>query len=381
MGRVLASAAAGVALVAVIALVAMSFRGDAPGADEARLDVDGSATVTGVDGSEETVTDSATLSFGDVVSVQSGTATLEFAAGQQYELRAASGESVDSELVVETPPTLLAGDALVAGGFPAAIRYDTTIVSAQGALKVRAGVPEAAAYSGRATISGAGRLDEVVGLRQVVLTASATPEPFAYDGTDPWDRRFLGEAIAFGQRLEALARGYTSDLQPATAQSVSFFESVLPALDAEREFNADLLDDRPAGETLVGAAIVIQGREGTFRERWDEVFAFRDAGAAWGLVALDQGVSSAPVLEAIELAIDGSPLSDDPPPATTTTRPAPSSPTTAPQTPTTPPPTTPPPDGPPPDGPPPDDDDGVLTPVVTPVEEILTDVLEALGLG
>lgn len=364
-----------VAVLVALGLVAASCGGDdGPDMDEARLRVDGRATVTGADGATEIVTDDTTLVFGDTVVIEEGTATMELAAGQHYELRAGD---VDSEVLVGSPPTLLAGAALVSDGFPAAITFETTTLSAQGALKVLAGVPSAASYAGRTRISGAGDLAEVLGLRQVVLTPSAAPEPLVYDPSDPWDRRFLGEAIAFGQRLEALARGFTGDLQPGGGRSVSFFESVIPALADEREFSADLLGDRPPGETLVGASIAVQGRSGTFRERWEEIFAFRDAGAAWGLVALDQGVSSAPVLETIELAIADAPLSADPTTTTspTTTRRPPSSPTrpgddpgvtttTGTTTTTT---TTP--------------QQGILEPALQPVDQILQDVLDALGLG
>ena len=364
------------AVVLVVALVAAACNGDdGPAVDQARLEVDGQAIVTAADGTTETVTDDATLVFGDTVVVDEGTATLEFAAGQVYELRAGD---LDSEVLIGSPPTLLAGDALLAEGFPVAMKYDTTTLTAQGAAKLQSGVPSAAAYAGRARISGTGDLEELVGLRQVVLTSSATPEPLVYDANDLWDRRFLGEAIAFGRRLEALARGYTSGFQGAGGRSVSFFESVIPALADEREFTAELLGDRPPGEILVGASIVVQGRNGTFRERWESVFAFRDAGAAWGLVALDQGVSSAPVLDTIELAIGGEPTSGgspdptlppepdpgiDPPPDPvdpTTTGVATTTTSTTTTTTTTP--------------------GGLLEPALDPVDDVLGDVLDALGL-
>ena len=363
------------AVLVVVALIASACnRDDGPDVDQARLEVDGQATVTSADGTVETVTDDATLAFGDTVVVDEGTATLEFAAGQVYELR--SGD-VDSEVLIGSPPTLLAGDALLAAGFPVAMKYDTTTLTAQGAAKLQSGVPSAAAYAGRARISGTGDLEELVGLRQVVLTSSATPEPLVYDANDLWDRRFLGEAIAFGRRLEALARGYTAGLQGSGGRSVSFFESVIPALAEEREFTADLLGDRPPGEILVGASIVVQGRVGTFRERWESVFSFREAGAAWGLVALDQGVSSAPVLDTIELAIGGEPTSGEAPAPTpspgpdpdTDPPPDPTDPTTttgvATTTTTTTTTTTP---------------GGILGPTLDPVDDVLTDVLDALGL-
>ena len=363
-----------VAAAVLLTLTGASCGGDdGPGVDEARLDVDGRATVTGAEGAAEQVTGSETLAFGDTVRVEEGSATLELAAGQRYELRAGDP---GTELVVGAPPTLLAGDVLVADGFPASIAHDTTTLVAQGALKVTAGVPQATAYAGRTRISGAGDLGELLGLRAVVLTPSAVPEPLVYDPADPWDRRFLGEAVAFGERLEAFARGFTGDLPAGGGRSASFFQAVLPALADEREFGADLLDARPPGETLVGAAIAVQGRDGPFRERWAQVFAFRDAGAAWGLVALDQGVSAPPVLETIELAVAGPPPPAPDPTTTSTSRPdgptttRPDGTTTTVTTTTTTTTSTIPPEEP-----------GVLEPVLQPVETILTDVLEALGLG
>lgn len=343
---------------------------DGPGIDEARLEVDGTVTVDFANGSSQTVTAGRTLAFGDVVSVEEGTATLELAGGQTYELRAVPTATT---LEVGSPPTLTSGEVLVVEGFPAQVRHGSTTVSALGAAKLDAAVPEVVSYAGRARIDGAGSLDEVLGLRQVVLTSSATPEPLAYDGSDPWDRRHLADAIAFGERLEALARGYTADLGTRTP-SASFFEAVLPALAEEREFSDDLLGDRSAGETIVGAAIAIQGQEGTFRERWASVFEFRDQGAAWGLVARDQGVSSAPLLDTVELAV-GSPRPD--PTTSTTTRPtsttAPPD-TTTPETPPGPTTTEPPP---PPPSPP---TTGLLDPVLDPVTQILDDLLGVIGL-
>ena len=358
-----------VVFVSVVSLVACG-DGGGPTEDEARLRVTGSATVELVDGGTERVDGDTTLAFGDVVTLDEGTATLELAGGQTYELRA---EPTPTTLEVGAPPTLEAGDVLVTGGFPAQVRHDAATVSALGAMKVDAAVPEVVSYIGRARIDGAGSLDEVLGLRQVVLTSSAVPEALEYDGADPWDRRFLADAVAFGTRLEALARGYTADLGARTP-TVNFYEAVLPALADEREFGADLLDERAAGETIVGAAIVVQGREGTFRDRWDAVFEFRDQGAAWGLVALDQGVSSAPLLDTVELAV-GAPR----PPSTTTSTTSTSTTTDPPDTTTSEPPqgpTTTDPPAPPPSPP----TTGLLDPVLDPVGAILDELLGVIGL-
>lgn len=356
------------------ALVAAGCGDDGPAGDQARLRVDGSATVSGPEGREETVTDDTTVSFDDTVTIEEGTASLEFADGSTYELRGPgeSDERSGSQVRIGAPPELLAGELLVVDGFPAAVVVDTATLSASGVLRVDAGEERATAYTGRTMLSGLGDLGELRALRSVLLSAAAAPEPLEYDGSDAWDRRYLGEAIAFGRRLEVLARGYTSELRAGL--SARFLEAVLPALDNEREFNADLLDPRrPPGETLIGAAIAVEGQEGNFRDRWNAIFAFRDAGAAWGLVALDQGVSSAPVLETIELAIGRTDGGDLPTGTTTTTSTATSTtsatdPTSTTATTTTTTTTVPP------------EDDGVLDPLLDPGGDAVQELLESLGL-
>ena len=366
------------AALVLAAVVAASCSDDGPAGDQARLHVDGSATVTGADGSEQVVTDDTTLSFGDTVVLDEGTGSLEFADGSLYELRAGSIDGADSTVRVGAPPELLAGDVLVSDGFPASVSVDTATLSASGVLEVDADERRATAFTGRSSLAGVGDLRDLPALRSVLLSAAAEPQPLTYHADDPWDRRYLGEAIAFGRRLEALARGYTSRLGPDATGSVGFFQSVLPSLRDEREFTADLLHDRPAGETLIGAAIAVEGRQGNFRDRWREIFRFRDAGAVWGLVALDQGVSSAPVLQTIELAIA---RSDEPDLSTTTTSTStssttsttgPGSSTTSPTTTTTTTSTTTttvPGAG------------GLLDPLLDPSANAVQDLLESLGLG
>lgn len=362
-------------LAAGVLAVVVRDDGTTPGPEQARLRVEGAASVTAVDGTARTITDATeVVDFGDQVVMEAGTAVLELVGGATYELRHRDGAG--TALEVGVTPRVTAGEVLVLGGFPAPVAVDTATLTAQGALRVDADETVASAYAGRARVTGVGDVGELRGLRRLVLVAGAAPEPVAFDGTDEWDRRFLGEAIAFGDRLEALARGYTSGLAPGEGRTAAFFQSVLPALADERELSEDLLDPtRSPGETLVGAAIVVQGRNGTFRERWEAVFAFRSAGAAWGLVALDQGVSSAPVLDTIELAIgasDGSVVSSpsanpsQPRPTTPTTTAPGAPPTTGTTTTTTAPP--------PPSG-------GLLDPVIDPTSQVLGELLDVLGLG
>jgi hypothetical protein len=209
----------------------------------------------------------------------------------------------------------------------------------------------------------------------------ASPRPLQYDSGDAWDRRFLGEAIDLGERLEAMAAGYTGNVDADEVRTPSFYKAVLPGLVDEVEFTVDLIDrDRPPGETLVGAAIADLGRRGSFAERWASIFSFRDQGAEWGIVALDQGVDRGPLLGAVTDAVESEPLAVGP----TTTRPrrggggtsatsvtspttVPSSPTTRPSSPAT---------VPAPGGG--DGEEGLLGPLLGPVSELLAGLIDGL---
>ena len=144
------------------------------------------------------------------------------------------------------------------------------------------------------------------------------PTPLAYDADDTWDRRFLSDAIELGNELEARSKGFSAQIDPADGRTVEFLLRLLPGLAAQPEFSPALFDaGRAPGESLVGAAIALEGNRGTFAERWAGVFGFRGEGAQWGLVALDQGVSRAPLLAAVDAAIGrGRSLETDPFPET-----------------------------------------------------------------
>src|SRR5207253_2816528 len=123
------------------------------------------------------------------------------------------------------------------------------------------------------------------------------PVPLRYRASDAWDRRFLADAIDLGRDLDARSRGITGQLGPDQGRTAGFYRLVLPGLDREADFSQAMLDtttaDLTTGERLVGAVIAIEGRRGSFARRWTSTFAFRADGAAWGLVALDQGVTRA----------------------------------------------------------------------------------------
>jgi hypothetical protein len=377
-----------VAAVAAAPLVACSDDGGAR--DEASLRVDGTAVVQRHDGSTDTVTRRTEVADGDRITVSKGTAQVDLGGGSVLELRSGIGGAQDTELLFGPVPTLQSGDLLATTEDDLSLSVDgsTIRVTAGSARANRGSGLEVAAYTGDVHLDSAGQERDIPALREMQVPALGhppeAPRPIEYRGSDPWDRRFLGDAIDLGTRLQALSDGYTQNLPSTTPRTPAFFKQVLPGLVDDVELTSSLIEaDRPVGETLIGAAIVDLGRRGSFVDRWHSVFDFRDAGAAWGIVALDQGVDRGPLLGAVTGAVDSSPLTIGPPgrggAATTTTAPpsgpGATTPTTAPRvTPTTRP-TTPTTLGTPGQ---PDDDGGLLGPVVQPVTDLLAGLLNGL---
>jgi hypothetical protein len=361
---------------------------DGPKQGEASLKVDGKAELVRQDGGRDTITGSTDVRTGDVVTLLEGSGVLDLGDHNTLELRAGAGDDADTKLTMGAVPVLDAGDLLVVTDQEQALSVDETTlrVVAGSARASRVTGLEVAAYDADVTLSSAGQEREVPALREMAVPAlghpPATARPLEYDASDPWDRRFLGDAIDLGERLQSLADGYTQNLPASTARTTEFFRQVLPGLVDDAGFTSALLDpNRPVGDTLIGAAIVDLGKRGTFEARWTSVFEFRDAGAAWGLVALDQGVDRGPLLGAVTQAVESSPLTIAPgrptsaqSGTTATTLPGGgTTPTTRPNgtTPTTPPSTTVPSPGTP-------DEPGLLSPVLDPVTDLLAGLINGL---
>lgn len=368
---------------------------DGPERGGARLEVDGTAVVERAGGDEDVVTSRTDLARGDRVRVTDGTARLDVRGGT-LELRAADGDAEDSTVLVREVPELEAGAVLVTTDRSislSAAGTDVHVGTGAATVSRTLGV-SIATYEGTSRIDSAGQERDVPALRELAVPALGRPPraalPLAYDASDPWDRRYLAAAIELGERLEALARGYTDNLAPGEGTTVAFYRSVLPGLADEPELTSDLLEPvRPPGETLVGAAITELGERGSFVQRWQATFGFRDEGAAWGLVALDQRVDRTPLLGSVELALEASPLPFEgpPSPAPPAEPPAPApAPEPGPTTPAPPPATTtaPPPPAPTTTAPPPPaevpggSDDGVLSPALEPVVEPTNELLGGL---
>jgi hypothetical protein len=309
-------------LLLALGLVGCSESSDPPAAG--RLAVEGRAEVTRPGEDRRDVTGSRDLETGDRVRVREGTAVirlpddrrLDLRVGTDVEVRAAGGRPANGMAAngMRVSPALMGGDLLVISDRgPMVVTVPGAEVAVHGDARISRGVALlVGTYEGTAQLSAEGSTLVVSALRQASLPPTGQfptgSGPLEYSPMDAWDQRYLSDAIELGSQLDARSQGFTAQLGPGEGRSFNYFRDLFPRLAAEPGFTAPLVNaSRSPGETLVGAAITLEGARGTFAERWAAVFGFRDQGAPWGLVALDQGVSRVPLIESIEAAIGRGP--------------------------------------------------------------------------
>ena len=324
MNRGAGNAAVGLAVVLVaggVAVGAHLLDGESPlPTAGGRVHLDGTASVVRSDGSAGALRDGDIVHPGDEIEVTDGTMVLELAAGGAVEGRAGHDGADDSLLEVGAPVRLLAGDLLATGPSGVAVDAAGTIVTlddgddgdgAEGESAARVSRDLAvttSTYLGAVAVDSAGEHRVVDALRELSVSSvgrlPADVEPVRTDATDPWDLRYLGEAIDLTRRLDTLSRSFTV---LGTDLDVDDLGRLLPAVGDAGDDDVDpsmLAPDRRAGETIVGAAIATRtGGPGSLAERWHSVFSFRDDGATWGLVALDHGVDGVELLADVEAAL------------------------------------------------------------------------------
>lgn len=276
-----------------------------------RLTVEGQAEVVRPGEDRIEVNGSRDLKVGDRVRVREGTGVIRLPDDRRLELRAGSDielQAVDGPAKVR--PTIMGGDLLVVSDAdPLAVGAADAEVAVQGDARISRGVSLlVATYEGTAQLSAGGSTLNVAALRQAALPATgqfpSAVTPLEFAANDAWDQRYLSEVIEVSSLLTGRSDGFAAQLRPNEGRSVTFFRDLYPQLANEPAFTASLINPiRSPGETLVGAAITLEGSRGTFAERWAAVFGFRDQGAPWGLVARDQGVDRAGVVRVIDEAI------------------------------------------------------------------------------
>jgi hypothetical protein len=299
---------AAVLVVVALSVPLASCRGGDEGPDPYTLEVEGIVEVTG-SASRTLRSGEHQLEVGDTVRVTDGTATLALPDEASLELRA--DERTESVVEVAVTPELIDGDALALGGDDGLeLRAGAAVIALDGSARVRrsSGVT-LAVYQGRATVDALGQEVVTPALRQLAVSDTGAvpvrPVPLVYDRSnpDPWDVRFLGDAIDMGSQLERRSRALTAQLARPSSDA-AFLTSVVPPLRTAAGFTDALLDPaRSVGETVVGASIALGG-DGAFVGRWRDAFGLRQQGADWGLVALDQRAQRVAVFGVLDGVLD-----------------------------------------------------------------------------
>ncbi|HEY4378595.1 MAG TPA: hypothetical protein VGM93_15615 [Acidimicrobiales bacterium] len=303
--------------VAVVALLALGLVAalphlghHGPGRGEAFVTMHGVALVTRSGGRVQTIRGRTTLHPGDRLRMQKGRAALELSDGVGYQARAATGHDAASSLQMGDRPSLDAGPLLVTAQHGARVQVAQTTVSLVGVGAMRLSQSLATAvgvYRGEAQVDSAGATGQVAALRSLEIAAPGDvphrSQPLAYSPSDSWDREFLGDAISVDSQLRSLLAGFhASGGHPANAALK--LRPDLHGPPSATELQALLRDRHDADGMLVGTAISGLGQGGSFRQRWDAVFAFRDDGAAWGLVAMDRAVGPEDLVDLLAKVID-----------------------------------------------------------------------------
>jgi hypothetical protein len=316
------------AIVAAAALVPQWGRAGL-GRGEAFVTLDGTARVERVDGSVEVLEGGAraggvraaktTLHRGDALDVVDGQAALRLAGSVRME--AASGTSV----VMGARPQLREGDLLVsaqeavtvsAGG--TRVRFDGRQDRPVAGRLARTAGLSVAVYRGAARVDTAGTARALDALRRVDVAAVGEItgiQPMRFRADDPWDRRYLADAIRLDARLAEVLPGLvrSAERHGGDAQGLAVMLGRVDGMPSGRQL-ARLVDpDRPLEDVLLGATIASLADGGSYADRWSASLRFRDAGATWGLVAMDRGVSSDAVLAALRDVVEATPLDFGPP--------------------------------------------------------------------
>ncbi len=210
---------------------------------------------------------------------------------------------------------VLRGEALISSLGHLGARWADVEVRGAGTFRIAGGThPRVGAYQGDAEVRRPGETRALSALEQIELDARrlpAKPDPLAYRTEDPWDAQLLGQAIAFDQEIERVARSI--DLRFAdTPRSPEFYRgfkavdsSTLPLLrDAGRDIASDGRFGPPSEvlTTLFVARATAQVWEKGVPATVSEVVQWRAQGARWGLVALRSKITVADLRNVVDLS-------------------------------------------------------------------------------
>lgn len=239
-------------------------------------------------GAWRAVTGTVALARGDRVEVgDRGRALVELQSGT-LELRPGAEVRIGAVPELEHGSVLassLSGLAVAVG--PVRVQGEDAVYRVDRSFSLRVGV-----YRGEVALPGSGWDGRVTPLRQVGVVAGTVPRgPVALqvDPGDPWDDRFLGQAIDIGEQLDRLQDGMAAQLPRRGGR-----EAVAGVLPLDPRAVLGGLPRRVPVSTLseavvasVVASSAAPGRQVAPEEAFRQVMALRALGASWIVVAAE----------------------------------------------------------------------------------------------
>lgn len=298
------------AVLAAVALVALTgCRGGALGGETAARVLAGETLEVRREGQWQPVAVGDELPAGAEVRTGDGEARLELPDGEVW-LGAEAAATLHGAYV-----ELGSGELLARSDREGAltVRWEQIELQGEGAFRLVPGAtPRVGAYRGAVEVRRPGESTTVPWLRQVALSARRLPrqaQPLFYRAEDRWDRELLAEAITIDAEVADLARGIdreygTAPRAPAFyASFVAVDDRVAPLLSVAAQTE---LSDGPFGppsEALITLFLAeAAGAEpGEIETAAARIAELRAAGARWGLVALEIGVSADELATAVDL--------------------------------------------------------------------------------
>lgn len=227
------------------------------------------------------------------------------------EVRLAPGAAA---VVADDDVELLRGEALVASSGDLIARWDDVVAGGEGVYRLELGIaPRLGVYRGGVDLERSTERRRVPALREITLSTRRLPAsqaPLGYRSEDPWDRIFLADAIAFdaeARRLtEGLASEYGTDPRPA-----EFYEPFAPASGETLPIIARAVGAAgnpevigPPADALLALFVAESAAEQDTPQALmaaaERVRQLRSADARWGLIAVDLGVTTRELSDAID---------------------------------------------------------------------------------
>lgn len=270
-------------------------------AGDAATVAEGSRATFAVEDGEWTEAEAgATVPDGAEVRPVGGELRLEFRTGS-VRLSPDAAAVVTAERV-----TVDRGEALVASNGALSGTVDDTTVAGQAQYRLTSGLAaRVGVYEGAVTVRRPAQERAVPALRELDLSAFrlGSEEPLQYREDDAWDRDLLGAAIAFDGEAARLTRGLDVELgrRPLKARFYrQFTQPTVLSILTNHAPTARRGAFGPPSDLMLTLFVAEAAAGDAVKPAVREVVDLREAGARWGLIAVELEVSSEKVVAAID---------------------------------------------------------------------------------